>query len=129
MVHLVRNLPPRFNGKPIDTEGFFRLCRQWRGRVGAEVGFWTRRRPKREAELGESSVYFAIRGETVFRLPLVRIERMKEFTERIEPMWSGAWAMVCRPEPTLVEPKRLYRLQGWRYLEQDDTPRDVPQAR
>ena len=42
MLHLLRNMPPRFNGEPRNVEAFFRLATIYRAR-GALAGFWTRR--------------------------------------------------------------------------------------
>ena len=124
MLHLLRNMPPRFNGRPSGVEAFFRLATIEHER-GALAGFWTRRRPRRSAELQGGSVYFAVKAETVFRLPFVRIEPVRDFAPRTDEPWLDAWAIVCRPETTLVEAKRIHRLQGWRYLTPQDAPADV----
>ena len=96
----------------------------WRER-GALAGFWTSRRPRRTVELEGGSVYFAVKGETVFRLPFVRIERVRDFAPQAHERWLDAWAIVCRPETTLVDAKRIYRLRGWRYLAPEDAPPDI----
>ena len=124
MLHLLRNMSPQFNGQPRNIEAFFRLATVYRAR-GALAGFWTNRRPRRTTELEGGSVYFAVKGETVFRLPFVRIERVRDFAPHTHERWLDAWAIVCQPETTLVEARRVYRLQGWRYLTPEDAPADV----
>ena len=124
MLHLLRNMPPRRDGRPRNIEAFFRLAAIYRER-GWLAGFWTSRRPRRTSELESGSVYFAVKGETVFRLPFVRIERVRDFAPHAHERWLDAWAIVCRPETTLVEARRVYRLRGWRYLTPEDAPADI----
>lgn len=126
-LNLVRRLPPRFGGRAVDPEAFQRLARRWRRQQGL-VGFWTRRRPRRETELQGGSVYFVVGRDTMFRLPFVRIERARSFAPDIDPAWRDAWAVVCRPEPVMVKARTVHRPQGWRYLETGDAPADVGPA-
>ena len=127
MLHLLRNMPPRIDGRPRNVEAFFRLAAIWRER-GALAGFWTSRRPRRTGELEGGSVYFAVKGETVFRLPFVRVERVRDFAPSTDERWLDAWAIVCRPETTLVQARRIYRLRGWRYLTPENAPADIGTA-
>ena len=124
MLHLLRNVPPRMGDRPIDVEGFVRLVREWRREPDTQFGTWTRRRPRRELELAGGSVYFVSGGWTVFRMPFVGIVRIETFAIEVAPMWRGAWAIVCEPELTMVESRRIHRLRGWRYLEPDQAPKD-----
>ena len=126
MLHLLRGCPPHFNGRPIDPEVFIRLLRRW-GRKRLLFGSWTRRRPTRSAELRGGSVYFAAKAWTLFRVPLVRIEPVAEAVDgrAIEPGFENAWSLTCECDVTLVESVRVHRLQGWRYLTPEKTPRDI----
>ena len=124
-LHLVRNLPPRMDGRPMDVEAFFRLAAGWARKGGTYAGFWTRRRPRRTSEMAGGSVYFAVRGETVFRMPFVRMERVSRFQPQAEPDWRNHWAIVCEPVTVLVEARRMRRLQGWRYLTDEQAPKDI----
>ena len=125
MLHLIRNLPPTMDGKPIDTEQFCERTAEMTGKPGGRIGLWTQRRPTREAELANGSVYLVVKGETVLRMPFDSICRVSDFTDRAEPWWQDAWAIVCLPTPIIVESKRFYRLRGWRYLTAEDAPSDI----
>lgn len=124
MLHLMRNFPPRFDGRPRNLDAFFRRTARWR-QTDTRVGFWTRRRPKRTNDLAGGSVYFVVRAETVFRMPFERVERVRDFAPRTAAEWLEQWAIVCRPEVVLVASRRVYRMQGWRYLKPEDAPADV----
>ena len=124
-LHLLRNLPPKMNGQPTDPETFLRLVRRWGRHESGAAGFWTRRRPRRAAELAGGSVYFVVRGLTMFRMPWAGIERVRDFAPDATPEWLDAWAIVCRPQAVLVRSQRIYRLQGWRYLDANDAPADL----
>ena len=124
MVHLLRNMPPRISSRPRNLEAFFKLAATWH-KHGGLAGLWTTRRPKRIDDLRGGSVYLAVKGETVFRMPFVGIERVGDFAPHADEEWQDAWAIVCRPETILVEARRVYRLQGWRYLTPEDAPADI----
>ena len=124
MLHLLRNMPPHIDGRPIDLESFRRLTEQWSRESGTLFGSWTRRRPRREAELEGGSVYFVSKGWTMFRMPFVGLERVSDFSRRAAPEWRDAWAITCRPQMRIVESRRIHRLQGWRYLEPANAPPD-----
>ena len=125
MLHLMRNVPPRINRRPVTPEAFVRLVRQWARDPGTLGGTWTRRRPKRADELAGGSVYFVAKGWTLFRAPFAGIERIADFTPDPDPEWADAWAILYEPRPVMVESRRVYRLQGWRYLTPEDAPPDV----
>lgn len=76
----------------------------------------TSRRPTRRDELLDGgSVYFVGNRRTLFRMPLLGIDR----DER------GYWIRM-RPELIRVERKLVGRVRGWRYLEAADAPADLP---
>ena len=61
----------------------------------------------------------------MFRMPFHGIERVEDFSSNAAEEWRDAWAIVCLPETTMVPAKRIYRLQGWRYLKPNEAPADV----
>ena len=65
MLHILRGILPRLDGRPISPESLIRLLRRW-NHTGALFGTWTRRKPGRTAELEGGSVYFVARGWTLF---------------------------------------------------------------
>jgi hypothetical protein len=84
-----------------------------------EVGHWTRNFPKRTEEiLDGGSLYWVIKGAIRVR------QRIRRF-ERITVPEKGR---VCRIvfEPELVRTVRQPRdpMQGWRYLDPADAPKD-----
>ena len=48
----------------------------------------------------------------MFRMPFDGIERVRDFSSDDAEEWRDAWAIVCRPETTMVAAKRIYRLQA-----------------
>lgn len=84
----------------------------------------TRMWPKKEAELlAGGSVYWVIKGEVLARQKLVR------FDEVIGGDGIRRCAFVLDPELVRTEVTRRRPFQGWRYLTDEDAPRDLPQAR
>ena len=84
----------------------------------------TRMWPKREAEvLNGGSLYWVIKGLILCRQRLIGLEsrRGADGIERCALLLDDE---VIRTEPM---PRRAF--QGWRYLEPQDSPRDLPQAR
>ena len=76
--------------------------------------------PKRRAEiLGGGSIYWVIRGETIVRQRILGLET--------ETGADGVARCLILLDPTLVptqaQPRRAF--QGWRYLNDDDAPRDL----
>ena len=125
MLHLLRNCPPRIDGRPLTPEAFLKLIARWGRTPGTLGGTWTRRRPSRADELSGGSVYFAAKGWTLFRAPFAGLERVADFTPDPDPEWRDAWAILFEPRPVMVESRRVHRLQGWRYLEPGDAPPDA----
>ncbi len=117
---------PGSTDAPISPESLIRLLRRWNTPAACSEP-WTRRKPRRTAELEGGSVYFVARGWTHFRAPLVRIEPVRDFTGHrpVDPAFDDAWSLTCNPDSTLVESTRIHRLQGWRYLTLEAAPRDV----
>ena len=93
--------------------------RKKRGESGHHTHI-TRMVPKRDAEiLDGGSIYWVIKGQIMCR----------EVIRGIEPFRDKEGINRCRllmtPKVILVEPRPFRAFQGWRYLEDKDTPRDL----
>ena len=85
---------------------------------------WTRMRPKRAEEvLDGGSLYWVIRGVIRVRH---RILRLDDVTDADGQEYCS---IVYDPKVTLVEPRPRRAFQGWRYLEDEDAPPDLPNQR
>ena len=124
-LHLLRNVPPRCNGRRVDPESFIKLIESWNREQNTVGGTWTRRRPRRLEELEGGSIYYVAAGWTVFRTPFLGIETVASFHPEAEPEWLNAWALLYEPRVIMVESRRIHRLQGWRYLKPADAPADI----
>ena len=83
----------------------------------------TRMVPKRAEELTDGgSLYWVIRGQIACR---ERILDIRPFTDKDG---VGRCRVVLDGKPVLVEPRPRSALQGWRYLEAKDAPRDLSRA-
>lgn len=83
----------------------------------------TRAYPKREAEiLPGGSLYWVIRGLILCRQPIAAFKKVKgeDGIERCRIVFEP------RLIPTRPMPRRAF--QGWRYLEGEDAPPDLPKA-
>ena len=84
----------------------------------------TRMWPRREAEiLNGGSIFWVIKGVILCRQPILRLD------EYLSADGITRCAIVCKPGLIRVEatPKRPF--QGWRYLTEEDAPRDLPEGR
>ena len=80
----------------------------------------TRMWPKREAELVDGgSIYWSIKGVVLCRQKLLRLEevRGKDGIPRC--------ALILDPELVRVTPTPKRPFQGWRYLPEEEAPRDL----
>ena len=85
---------------------------------------WTRMRPKRDEEvLDGGSLFWVIRGTIRVRH---RILRLDDVTDADGQQYC---AIIYDPKVILVEPRPRRAFQGWRYLEADDSPPDLPNQR
>jgi hypothetical protein len=85
---------------------------------------WTRMRPKRADEvLDGGSLFWVIRGIVRVRH---RILRLDDVTDADGQQYC---ALVYDPKVILVEPRPRRAFQGWRYLEAEDAPPDLPNQR
>lgn len=84
----------------------------------------TRMWPKKEAEItATGSIYWVIKGMIQCRQRVLRMEEM------IADDGTRHCLLVLDPEivRTTSAPKRAF--QGWRYLSDEDAPRDLPKGR
>jgi hypothetical protein len=80
----------------------------------------TRMVPKRAAELTDGgSLYWVIRGEVMCRQ---RIRAVRPFRDKDG---VGRCGIVLEPKAVLVVPRPYRAFQGWRYLADEDAPRDL----
>ena len=85
---------------------------------------WTRMRPKRDDEvLDGGSLFWVIRGVIRVRH---RILRLDDVTDADGQQYC---AIIYDPKVIVVEPRPRRAFQGWRYLEADDAPPDLPNQR
>lgn len=84
----------------------------------------TRMSPKRSDEvLDGGSLYWVFKGQVLARQRILRLDQI-----------TGAdginrCAFVLDPEVQLTEPAPRRPFQGWRYLSEQDAPRDLPKMR
>ena len=79
-------------------------------------GLTTRYKPKRAEEMIGGSLYWIVGGALAARSPILGFEEAPE----------GRVYIMLDPKlrPVSPQPKRVH--QGWRYLEEKDTPADLP---
>lgn len=89
-----------------------------------EDSHWTRMFPKRADEVtGGGSLYWVIKGVIRVRHRILRLDEVADADGQ------QYCAIVYDPKVILVEPRPRRAFQGWRYLETDDAPRDLPNQR
>ncbi len=83
----------------------------------------TRNWPKRADELLDGgSMFWIIKGQMIVRQPIADLIEVKREDGR------PACGIVLHPELIPVWPRRVRIFQGWRYLETEDAPEDLPQT-
>ena len=91
--------------------------REWLER-GPEAHMTTRYLPKQHEEMVGGSLYWIIDHAIIGRSPIIG------FTQRED----GRWTIRLEPRLVLVEPRAKRAHQGWRYLKEEDAPRDLGQG-
>ncbi len=80
----------------------------------------TRNRPKREEELLDGgSLYWVIKGQIRVRQRVIGLD------DRVKEDGKPACGLVLDPELVATEFRAMRPMQGWRYLEAKDAPRDL----
>lgn len=89
--------------------------RAWLESHPDEALLTTRYLPKRHEEMVGGSLYWIYEHALIGRSPILR------FTQRDD----GRWHIHLAPKliPVVTKPKRAH--QGWRYLKEEDAPRDL----
>ena len=129
-LHLLRGMPAAINGRSVDFLAFRRLVNQWAREHGVVFGSWTRRAPRRASELAGGSVYFVVKGATLFRMPFDGLEPVRDGFPDAPARFLDHTAIICAPRVVMVEAYKVRRLCGWRYLDDADAPPDLgPRAR
>jgi hypothetical protein len=103
-------------------------CKKARKRKGLkspnEHAHWTRMKPKRlEEVLDGGSLYWVIRGRICVRHPILRLDDVQD------EKGNAYCAIVYEPKVILTETRPRRPFQGWRYLEEDDSPADLADQR
>jgi hypothetical protein len=100
--------------------------KNWQNRAlkqGRPISHPTRNWPKRADELLDGgSMFWIIKGQMVVRQPIADLIEVKREDGR------PACGIVLHPELIPVWPRRVRIFQGWRYLETEDAPEDLPQT-
>ena len=108
-----------------DLEDWIRekLKQRRKRRLSLEHMHRTRMVPKRSVELRDGgSLYWVIRGEIMCR------QRLLDVRPFVDKEGVGRCHLVLEPKLVLVEPRPYRAFQGWRYLAQNDAPRDLDRA-
>lgn len=92
------------------------LAGWYRGR--REIRLTTRYLPKRHEEMAGGSLYWILDHTLVAR------STIRGFSEAS----GGRWHIELEPELVRVEPRPKRAHQGWRYLAEEDAPRDLAEG-
>jgi hypothetical protein len=100
-------------------------ARARKGKAGPlEDSHWTRMKPKRVEEvLDGGSLYWVIRGRICVRHRILRLDDVEDETGK------AYCAIVYDPTVIITETRPRRAFQGWRYLEAEDAPPDLPDQR
>ena len=85
---------------------------------GAEAHMTTRYLPKQHEEMVGGSLYWIIDHAIIGRSPIIGFAQRED----------GRWTIRLEPRLVLVEPRAKRAHQGWRYLKEEDAPRDLGQG-
>ena len=111
-LHLLRPFTEWSSGETVDA------AERWIASLppDGEFATWTRRPPAHLGRLEGGSVYFCRRGETLFRMPFIRLTRH---------MFAHRFAILMETRLIRVERAHVGRVRGWRYLADADAPADL----
>lgn len=91
--------------------------RDWVER-GPEAHMSTRYLPKRHEEMVGGSLYWIMDHALVARSEIIGFAKRDD----------GRWTIRLAPRLIRVEPRPKRAHQGWRYLADEDAPRDLPEG-
>lgn len=83
--------------------------------AGERAEMTTRYLPKRHEEMVGGSLYWIIEHTIVARSPIMAFEQRDD----------GRWTIWLEPRLIQVHPRPKRAHQGWRYLKDEDAPRDL----
>jgi hypothetical protein len=86
------------------------------GREGKDIRLTTRYLPKQHAEMQGGSLYWIFDRAIIGRSPIIGFEQRED---------NGRWWIILEPRLIPVEPRARRAHQGWRYLKEEDAPRDL----
>ncbi|MXP14554.1 DUF1489 family protein [Altererythrobacter confluentis] len=89
--------------------------RHWLESHDSVARLTTKNRPTRYEEMVGGSLYWIHQHAIVGRSPILGFEKTPE----------GRWWIELAPELVGVKPKPKRAHQGWRYLKEEDAPRDL----
>jgi hypothetical protein len=90
----------------------------WFATRGDEARLTTRYLPKRHAELVGGSLFWILKGQLVFRSPILGFEEAE----------GGKTHIVISTRLIALYPGPCRAHQGWRYLADDNAPRDLEEG-
>ena len=90
----------------------------WFATRSAEAQLTTRYLPKRHAELLGGSLFWILKGQLVFRSPILRFEEAE----------GGKTHIVISTKLIALYPAPCRAHQGWRYLNEENAPRDLAEG-
>ena len=87
----------------------------------SQLRHWTRSTPRRAEEiLDGGSIYWVIKRAVCARQRIIDIDKI------VDQKGLSRCALILEPELVPVRALACRPLQGWRYLEQKDAPKDAP---
>ena len=90
----------------------------WFATRGDEARLTTRYLPKRHAELVGGSLFWILKGQLVFRSPILGFEEAE----------GGKTHIVISTKLIALYPSPCRAHQGWRYLADENAPRDLEEG-
>ena len=90
----------------------------WFATRGEEARLTTRYLPKRHAELVGGSLFWILKGQLVFRSPILGFEEAE----------GGKTNIVISAKLIPLYPSPCRAHQGWRYLADENAPRDLAEG-
>jgi hypothetical protein len=107
----------------VDDLAVMARLQQERRAARGRYGFFTRNMPKRVEELLDGgSIYWVVKGQLRVRQRLRRFHPMQD--EEGRPYVIVEFARALIP----VAPRRHRPFQGWRYLDAENAPPDLPKG-
>ena len=104
-----------------ERERLIKQAAKRKSRKPVEDHHWTRMRPKRADEVIDGgSLFWVIRGVIRVRHRILRLDDVRDADGQ------EYCAIIYDPKVILVEPRPRRAFQGWRYLEAEDAPPDLP---